>query len=359
MGFYKEDYEILDFLKQKGYFKHKAEVCEFGSQDLLEDREGNVFPKSENGRWHPASGIYKGEYSVANYECMDLEGAHNALRFDLGLDLRQHYNYTKQFDIVTCKDIGHWIFDQKQLFTNIHNLTKVGGAIIWRSAIGGGFAQGCFAYHHYKILQLAFANNYLFLGGYITEYLHAVTNGKFGNFDRREATPIESLEGDGFIPKVESYMGRPDSWRYLPLSRGLPSISPTLIFIKQDDREFAPPLFFYAPNTEVVKRHSKSVLQNCLPPIKKGKVAIFGAGEAGELAAIFLREAGVEIDCFIDDYKNGEKDGLPIVKSEEFIQNRQENCDFILKGPCQNGEPNSKGDISIPIKSLYYYWFVG
>ncbi|RAX56893.1 hypothetical protein CCZ01_08105 [Helicobacter monodelphidis] len=360
MGFYKEDYKILESLKYQrggGQYYSQLSVCEFGSQDLLEDIDGNVVPPAENGRWHAAKKAYE-EFGITNYECIDLEGVHNALRFDLGLDLKTHYQYDKQFDIVTCKDIGHWVFDQKQLFTNIHNLCKKDGIIIWRSAIGGGFAQGCFAIHHYKILQLAFSNRYLLLDGYLTEYLHDIhQKGKFPDFDRKEATKIDTLPGDGFVPRVEAYAAREDSWRYLPLSKGLPSISATLVFKKQEDTPFNPPLFYYAPNAEVVKRNAKSVLQNCLPLIQKGRVAVFGAGEAGGLAAIFLKECGVEVACFIDEYQKGQKDGLPILSVQEFIQTKQSDCDFILKGPCQKGGDNL--GTQIPVKSLYYYWFVG
>ena len=42
MGFYKHDFAILDFLRSEGWLKNDMSVLEFGSQDLKEDRNGNV-----------------------------------------------------------------------------------------------------------------------------------------------------------------------------------------------------------------------------------------------------------------------------------------------------------------------------
>lgn len=357
MGFYKEDYKQVEFLIKKGFLKKGFDVVECGSQDLLEDEKGNVI-HDENHR--KSSKIAYEKYNCGAYECIDLEGYHKAHRFDLGKDLSSDYGYTKQFDLVTCKDIGHWIFNQERLFANLHKLCKKGGVIIWRSPLGGGFAQGCYAYHHYKILQLVFANNYLLLteGCYITEYLHATSFGRYSSFDRKEAEILKMSNAGEFVVAVEEYMGRKDSWRYLPLEKGLPSISPTLLFIKQEDQKFNPPLFYYASNEEVIKRNAKSVLQNCFPAILKGQIAIFGAAYAGKLAKIFADECGVQVACFIDDYKGGGVyEGKPIVSVEEFLEKWQKQCDFVLVGPSQKGEIASR--VKIAVCPLYTYWFVG
>ncbi|MCH5322898.1 MAG: hypothetical protein J1E31_04880 [Helicobacter sp.] len=335
MGFFKEDYEIIEFLLERNYLNKGFEVVECGSQDLVENREGQRVLDSKNRQ--STKSIYE-SYGSKSYCCMDLEGYHNAFKFDLGKDLKQEYGFCKTFDLVTCKDIGHWIFDQKQLFTNLHNLCKKGGIIVWRSPIGGGFAQGCFAYHHYKILQLAFANNYLLLGGYITEYLHGTISGKFDSLDRKTAEKIKMRNGGDFIDAVEEYIGREGSWRYLPLTQGLPSVSPTLMFLKQDDKPFIPPLFYFAPPEETIKRNAKSVLQNCFPKVKSNKIAIFGSERAGKIAKIFAQECDLEIVCFIDDFKEGKVENIPVIRYDSFISdNMQQDLDFILIGPHQSG----------------------
>lgn len=360
MGFYKEDYEILEYLLNNGHIKKGFDVCEFGSQDLCEDREGKRILIS-NARVSP-KGLYA-EYGANNYCCMDLEGYHNAYRFDLGKDLKTEYGFDRTFDLVTCKDVGHWVFNQEQMWTNLHNLCKKNGIIVWRSPFGGGFAQGCYAYHHYKVLQLVFANNYLLLGGYITEYLHAVTSGKFDCYDRKTAEKIKMHNGADFLDAVEEYMGREGSWRYLPLKQGLPSVSFTLMFLKQDDAPFNPPLFYFAEPEETIKRNVKSVLQNCFPKVKFGNIAIFGAGRAGRVANEFAKEANLDVACVIDDFQTGTANfcggGGIIVSFDEFVKSYQSQCDFILIGPCQAGEIEGREGLSIPVCKLDFRWFVG
>ncbi|MDY4427246.1 MAG: hypothetical protein SPE20_07825 [Helicobacter sp.] len=356
MGFYKEDYEQVEFLLRNGLLKEGFSVVEFGSQDLLEDREGNSIHDSNNRK--SAREAYK-KYTNGLYECIDLEGYHGAHKFDLGKDISLEYGYNKQFDFVTCKDVGHWIFNQERLFTNLHNLCKKNGVIAWRSPIGAGFSQGWYSYHHYKILQLAFANNYLVLSEacYITEYLHAVMDGKFKNFDRKTAELIQMRNAGDFVGAVEEYAGRKDSWRYLPISKGLPSVSVTLLFLKQSEEEFRVPSFWYARNEETIKRNAKSVLQNCFPSAQKGKIAIFGAAYAGKLAKIFADECELEVLCFIDDYKTGFHEGKPVVPVQNFKENYESQCDFVLVGPLQNG--SLKDRVEIELCQLQTYWFVG
>lgn len=48
MGFYQCDFAILDFLRSSGWLKKGMSVLEFGSQDLKEDRNGNIC--GEGGR---------------------------------------------------------------------------------------------------------------------------------------------------------------------------------------------------------------------------------------------------------------------------------------------------------------------
>lgn len=355
MGFYKENYKQIEFLLENSYIKEGFSVVEFGSQDLVENREGNSI--LDSGRI--SARLAYEYYGCNNYECIDLEGYHGAYRYDLGKDLVSEYGYNKQFDIVTCKDVGHWIFNQEKLFANLHNLCKKKGIIVWCSPLGGGFAQGWYSYHHYKILQLVFANNYLLLGGgcYLTEYLHRTSCGKFKNFDRKEAEKINMRNAGEFVQAVEEYMGRDDSWRYVSLERGLPSVSASLVFLKQDDEHFNVPIFYYDKNERVIKRNAKSVLQNCFPAIKKGKVAIFGAAYAGELAKIFADEAGIEVLCFIDDNKEGFYKGKEIVNVEYFNHFLSDRCDFILVGPSQKGDVSER--VHIKVCRLYEYWFVG
>ncbi|MDE6978194.1 MAG: class I SAM-dependent methyltransferase, partial [Helicobacter sp.] len=286
MGFYQCDFAILDFLRSSGWLKKGMSVLEFGSQDLKEDRNGNV---CGGGARISAKCVYD-DYGFGRYVCIDLDGGHDCLQFDLGLSLQEHYHFNDTFDLVTVKDIGHWIFDQKMLFSNIHNALKVGGCFVWRSPIAGGFGTGCFTYLPKKLLQLGFCNHYLYKTAWVFEQLSGY-GGKFGSWEQSEATYLGNSAAT-FLDNLQSYLERDCSWRMRPIRDGLPIIRITAVFQKLRDSPFVAPTFPYAPLHVCVCRNAQAVLHNCLPPASKGKIAIFGAKEAGKLAHAFAKAAG-------------------------------------------------------------------
>lgn len=191
MGFYKIDYAIMDFLKQDGLVCEK--VLEFGSQDIREDRDGIHQLQRVS-----AKSIYD-SYGFSTYKCIDMDGAHNALLFDLGKNLNQEYGFVEQFNLVTIKEIGHWIFDQKTLFENIHNATKEDGYIIWRSPIVCGYGAGCFVYMPNKILQLGFCNSYLYRGAWIHRQI-------VGNDTCYDVQKFENGSAYNFLDHLKDYV---------------------------------------------------------------------------------------------------------------------------------------------------------
>lgn len=354
MGFYQCDYEILDYLKANELFFKGASVLEFGSQDLIEDRFGNVY--GGGGGRISARCIYD-DYGFGKYACIDLDGGHDCLQFDLGLSFHDHYHFYDTFDLISVKEIGHWIFDQKTLWTNIHNALNVGGCLIWRSPIAGAFGAGCFTYLPKKILQLGFCNHYLYRGAWIFEQLSGLSGAKFGSWDNGHFDCLGNSAYD-FLENLQAYLSRDDSWRIRPLSDGIPLIRLTMVFQKLCDTPFVPPTFPYIPIHEAVCRNAKSVLLNCLPQAPNKKIAIFGTANAGALALNFAKAAGLEVVCFVDDFVEGERFGIPIVDWERFLQDKQQLCDFILLGPYQNGDLSNRHGCIIPTARLNAEWFV-
>lgn len=216
MGFYKIDYEILDFLKADGMKCEK--VLEFGSQDIKQDREGNDYTQRVS-----TESIYK-DYGFNAYKCIDMDGGHNALLFDLGNDLQKCYGFNEKFNLVTIKEIGHWIFDQKTLFTNIHNAVEDEGYIIWRSPIVGGYSAGCFAYMPNKILQLGFCNNYLYKGAWIYEQLPDGSIHNIYEFNRNSAY--------GFLEELKQYVADKKSLHFSYRNYGEYMMRLTMVFKK-------------------------------------------------------------------------------------------------------------------------------
>jgi hypothetical protein len=56
------------------------------------------------------------------------------------------------------------------------------------------------------------------------------------------------------------------------------------------------------------------------------KIAIYGAGQIGTILFEILKSHNVQIECFIDNYNlSGSLNGIPIIKSEDLIKNRDVN----------------------------------
>jgi len=53
--------------------------------------------------------------------------------------------------------------------------------------------------------------------------------------------------------------------------------------------------------------------------LKGKRVVLFGAGNEGVCAVDILKKSGIEPICFCDNYKQGEKAGLPIISTDELI----------------------------------------
>lgn len=66
--------------------------------------------------------------------------------------------------------------------------------------------------------------------------------------------------------------------------------------------------------------------------------AIFGSAKAAEQALSFAKLSGIKIICYIDDFRTGTKDNLPIVNRETFAESFQDSADAVLFGFMQAGK---------------------
>lgn len=81
-------------------------------------------------------------------------------------------------------------------------------------------------------------------------------------------------------------------------------------------------------------RQIKSQIEN-----KTKNVAIFGTAKAGKVAYEICKRFNLHVECFIDDYVEGEylETGIPIVTKELFFLKYASRIGLILKGPDQKG----------------------
>src|SRR6266480_6383274 len=81
-------------------------VLELGSQDfaptlsIAQGAIGDEFDFTNLERFNNPADLYKAMGSGC-YECIDLDGYHDAHVFDLNYDLSEKYGFKKKFDLVT------------------------------------------------------------------------------------------------------------------------------------------------------------------------------------------------------------------------------------------------------------------
>jgi hypothetical protein len=77
---------------------------------------------------------------------IDLNGRHGAMKFDLGIPLKEFYC---QYDIVTNFGTSEHVYNQYECFKNIHEFCKGGGLMIHAVPMPGHWPRHC-EYHYPK-----------------------------------------------------------------------------------------------------------------------------------------------------------------------------------------------------------------
>jgi SAM-dependent methyltransferase len=161
-------------LWKDGWFDNFDSVIELGSQDLHapQDEIGLVFDKLLNlplpasERSYTPKLFYYG-MGFKHYQCIDLDGRHNALKFDLNKDISKEYDFRQTFNLVTNHGTTEHCFNQAKVFQNVHNLCSPGGIMLHALPFQGYVNHGFFNYQPCFFKYLADANNYHLIGLYL------------------------------------------------------------------------------------------------------------------------------------------------------------------------------------------------
>ncbi|MEG4392872.1 TylF/MycF/NovP-related O-methyltransferase [Microcoleus sp. BROC3] len=167
---------LYHHLRQNSYFNNFKSVIELGSQDIYSQQEqfaqllDKLFAYSlPDGSPMTAKTLYQ-SMGLELYQCIDADGRHNALTFDLNKDIKQAYGFAEQFDLVTNHGTTEHCFDQYRCFMNIHNLCAVGGLMIHVLPIQGYVNHGLYNYQPSFFYNLAAANHYKVINVYLSSY---------------------------------------------------------------------------------------------------------------------------------------------------------------------------------------------
>jgi|GEM_PF-518076 len=176
MGIGSPSLYLYHHLIQNGYFNNFKSVIELGSQDITIGQEyfsqllvklfGSPLP---DGLPVTAKTLYQ-SMGLELYQCIDADGCHNALTFDLNKDIKQVYGFAEEFDLVTNHGTTEHCFDQYHCFMNIHNLCVVGGLMIHIMPIQGYVNHGFYNYQPSFFYDLAAANHYKVINIYLGSY---------------------------------------------------------------------------------------------------------------------------------------------------------------------------------------------
>jgi len=161
-------------LHNLGYFKKSSSVIEIGSQELhlknndlkeffdyagLQSNLVDVYPNIDNYPNQPrcTSKYFYQSLGFKEYECIDINTKHNAIKHDLNKPFKDESKFNK-FDLVTDFGACEHVFNIAECYTTMHNLTKPGGYIFIAQGVLN--SNGYFLFDSPFIEGMAMANNY-------------------------------------------------------------------------------------------------------------------------------------------------------------------------------------------------------
>src|SRR5260221_2327167 len=108
---------LMKYLVRDGYLRRMNSVIELGSQQFAPDLPAarhalkDFFPTMDVDVVSTPRDFYR-ELGLSTYQCIDLDGANDALVFNLNKSLFQEYEYKETFDLVTNHRTTEHAFDQ-------------------------------------------------------------------------------------------------------------------------------------------------------------------------------------------------------------------------------------------------------
>ena len=143
---------------------------------------------------------YFEDLGYSEYIAIDINTELRSIAMDLNFILKDKYNYTEQFDLVTNNGTGEHIFDQRTVFENMHNLCKVGGIMLCVLPFAPWINHGFYNYHPALFRDIAAANGYewrmLWLAQNTGKYVEMPINiSSWAHFEQKKPrNPVSDLE---------------------------------------------------------------------------------------------------------------------------------------------------------------------
>jgi hypothetical protein len=171
---------LLQTLAERGAWAGVKTVCELGAQVPVPEELTLLFASF-------GKASLKGNYSAkefyeylgaTQYASIDFNGENESLVFDLNRNLRTAYGYNESFSLVTNFGTSSVVFNQFEVFRNIHQLCDKGGYMLHTLPAQGWGRRWFFKYDANFVDDLAAANDYQVL--FLEPFL------RFKSYFRRE-----------------------------------------------------------------------------------------------------------------------------------------------------------------------------
>lgn len=165
--------QLIASLYKHGVLSNRRSVIEIGAQDLFpkQDDVANLLSRLVGLQRDPdiliTSEYLYNSLGFTVYKCIDADGRHNALRFDLNACLVREYNFSETFDVVTNLGTTEHVFDQCRVFNNIHDLCGHNGIMIHEVPFQKYLNHGFYNYQPDFFFDLASTNHYEVVGIYL------------------------------------------------------------------------------------------------------------------------------------------------------------------------------------------------
>jgi hypothetical protein len=137
---------VIDFLKQRGKPFDQARLSELASMSPADQK--------------PHVATFFKALGFSSYQAIDVNSVYGSMIMDLNVDIRETYGFNKVYDFVTNNGTGEHVFNQYAVFKNMHQLTNVGGVLLFVLPFYNWMNHGFFNFNPLLFTDLAAANDY-------------------------------------------------------------------------------------------------------------------------------------------------------------------------------------------------------
>ena len=165
MGIGHQALSLFDIFLENEQLKNCRSVIEIGSQNIPEPVQSrarvtlNKYNKTTKEGFISAKDFYFA-IGFTDYNSIDADGKRDSLVLDMNEIILEKHQFNKTYDLVTNFGTTEHIFNQKNAFENIHNLTAKNGYIFHILPFEGYLNHCYYNYHPNFFYDIALHNNY-------------------------------------------------------------------------------------------------------------------------------------------------------------------------------------------------------